>query len=67
MSGIKFEEMKAWDAKAIDAKVSELRSQLFNIKMQKAATGAVDKPHTIGLIKKDIARLLTAKNAKGAK
>lgn len=67
MSGIKFEEMKAWDAKAIDAKVSELGSQLFNIKMQKAATGAVDKPHTIGLIKKDIARLLTAKNAKGAK
>lgn len=67
MSGIKFEEMKAWDAKAIDAKVSELRGQLFNIKMQKAATGAVDKPHTIGLIKKDIARLLTAKNAKGAK
>lgn len=67
MSGIKFEEMKAWDAKAIDAKVSELRSQLFNIKMQKAATGAVEKPHTIGVIKKDIARLLTAKNAKGAK
>lgn len=67
MSGMKFEEVKTWDAKTIDAKVVELRSQLFNIKMQKAATGAVDKPHTIGVIKKDIARLLTAKNAKGAK
>jgi large subunit ribosomal protein L29 len=61
---LKFEDVKSWDDKAIQTKVSELRSELFNLKMQKAATGAVDKPHTVKLIKKSIARLLTAKNNK---
>lgn len=61
---LKFEDVKTWDDKAIQVKVSELRTELFNLNMQKAATGAVEKPHAIKIIKKNIARLLTAKNSK---
>ncbi len=64
MSELKFEEIKSWDSKAITAKVSELRVELFNLNMQKAATGAIEKPHTVKVIKRNIARLMTAKGSK---
>lgn len=64
MSKLKFDEIKGWDAKAITAKVSELRVELFNLNMQKAATGAIEKPHTVKVIKRNIARLMTAKGSK---
>lgn len=63
MAGLKKEEIKNMDDKAIDAKVQGLRVELFNTRMQKAATGMVEKPHTLKIIKKDIARLLTQKTA----
>jgi len=63
---LQMSEIKSWDAKAIDAKVSELRVELFNLKMQKATTG-LEKTHKLTDTRKDIARLLTAKNAKGDK
>lgn len=66
MAGLKKEEITKMDSKAIDAKVSALRVELFNFRMQKAATGTVEKPHVLKVIKKDIARLLTQKNSKGA-
>jgi|GEM_PF-1600259 large subunit ribosomal protein L29 len=63
MAGLKQEEIKDMDSKAIDAKVQSIRVELFNIRMQKAATGAVEKPHTLKIAKKNIARLLTQKTA----
>ncbi len=62
---LKMEEIKKFDDKMIDSKVFELKRELFEIKMQKAAAG-IEKPHRIKEIKKDIARLLTVKNAKDA-
>lgn len=66
MQTLKFEDIKSWDAKQVDAKVSELRKELFNMKMQKTTSG-IEKPHLIKIAKKNIARLLTAKNVKGEK
>ena len=59
---LKYSEVKGLDAKAIDAKVEELRTERFNLTMQKVAAG-IEKPHRLKEIKKDIARLLTAKTA----
>ncbi len=57
---LEYKEVKGWDAKTIDAKVAELRKEYFVARMQKATTG-FEKPHRFKEIKKDIARLLTAK------
>jgi large subunit ribosomal protein L29 len=59
---LKFEEVKGWDAKQIDAKVEEIKTELFNMRMQKVASG-VEKPHLLKIGKKNIAKLLTAKKA----
>ena len=68
MQKLEWKEIKDWDAKAIDAKVGEIRIQLFEMRMQKAAAG-YEKPHHFKVAKKNIAKLLTAKtqNAKGDK
>lgn len=60
---LKYEEIKGWDLKQIDGKLSEIRADLFNIRMQKAASG-VEKPHLLKVGKKNIARLLTVKKTK---
>ena len=59
---LKYEEVKGWDAKQIDTKVEEIKTDLFNMRMQKAASG-VEKPHLLKIGKKNIAKLLTAKKA----
>ena len=63
---LKYAEVKDWDEKTIDAKVNELRIALFKGRMQKSTAG-IDKPHSLKVMKKNIARLLTAKNAKNRK
>lgn len=63
---LKMNEIAGWENSAIDKKVEELKVELFNIRMQKTTSG-IEKPHVIKQIKKDIARLLTAKNAKSEK
>jgi ribosomal protein L29 len=50
-------------AKEITEKVATLKTELFNKKFNKFTTGT-EKPHTVKELKKDIARLLTFKNAK---
>lgn len=60
---LKMNEIKGWDAKVIDQKVIECQKELTAIKMQKVTSG-VEKPHRIKVLKQNIARLLTAKNAK---
>ncbi len=59
----KFSELKTLSVKEIDKKVLELKKELFGLKMQGAVTG-YEKPHRLMDLKKDIARLLTAKSAK---
>jgi large subunit ribosomal protein L29 len=59
------EDIKSLDVKWIDALVGVLRKELFEMRMEKASAG-IDKPHRKKVIKRDIARLLTAKNAKDA-
>lgn len=55
------DEIKKMDDQAVDRKVSELRLDIFKMKMQKTTSG-IEKPHLIKEMKKNIARLLTLKN-----
>jgi large subunit ribosomal protein L29 len=60
---LKSSEFSKLSVKEITEKVASLKTELFNKKFNKFTTGT-EKPHTVKLIKKDIARLLTLKNAK---
>ena len=57
---MKFAEAKGLDAKAVDAKVQEMRREIFMLKMEKTTSG-LEKPHKLKVLKKNIARLMTAK------
>lgn len=58
---LNMKEISKLDGKAIEAKVSELRRELFDLRLQRSTT-SVEKPHKLKEIRRDIARLLTAKN-----
>ncbi len=60
---MKYSEIKDLDAAAIDAKVSEIRREIFTMKMEKSTAG-LEKPHKLKAAKKNIAKLLTAKASK---
>lgn len=60
---LKSSEISKLGEKEITEKVNALKVELFNKKFNKFTTG-VEKSHTVKELKKDIARLLTAKNAK---
>jgi large subunit ribosomal protein L29 len=62
-SMLNYNEVKAFDSKTIAKKVNELKTQLFNLKLQKVTTG-LEKNAELKNVKKDIARLLTALNSK---
>ncbi len=62
---LKMNEIKKLDASAINQKVSELRKELFDLRLQKNTT-SVEKSHLLVNLKRDIARLLTALNTKEA-
>lgn len=66
MESIKFEDMGKMDDLAIERKVSDIRTEMFNLRMQKAATG-MEKPHLLKIGKKNIARLLTVKSSRKTK
>jgi large subunit ribosomal protein L29 len=59
---LKTADISKLSAKELNEKVASLKGELFNNKFTKFTTGS-DKPHTVKQIKKDIARLLTFKNA----
>lgn len=63
---LKMSEINKLDATAISQKVSELRRELFDLRLQKNTT-SVEKPHRLTEIKRDIARLLTSLNSKESK
>lgn len=60
---LKNSEFSKLSVKELTEKVSSLKSELFTKKFTKFTTGT-DKPHVAKALKKDIARLLTLKNAK---
>lgn len=60
---IKYAEVTKLAEKDLLAKVAVLKTELFNAKFSKHTVG-VGKPHMVRDLKKDIARLLTALNAK---
>ena len=61
---LKVSEIREWDVKSIDAKLADVRKELFNLRIQKGTSG-VEKPHLFKTLKKDIARLLTIRKQKG--
>ena len=56
-------EIKEMPPVELQAKSRELRAELFNLNLQKS-TGTLEKPHRIGELRKDIARVETALSAK---
>lgn len=64
MNILDFKEISSLSGKEIDVKVAELKKFVFNTRMQKVTSG-IEKPHQLKIAKKNIAKLLTAKSAKG--
>lgn len=60
---LNYKEVKDLDKKSLVKKVDELKSSLFNLNLKKITTG-LEKSSEIKTTKRDIARLLTAFNAK---
>jgi large subunit ribosomal protein L29 len=58
---MKMKEVLALDIKKLDAKLKELKQELFNLRFQ-AATNNLENPNRIREVKKDIARVLTYKS-----
>ena len=55
---MKVKELRAMEVAALEAKVSELKKDLFFLRMQHA-TNQLDNPMQIAAVKKDIARVKT--------
>lgn len=62
---LKMSELKKLDASAIQQKVSEVRKELFDLKLQRNTT-SVEKSHLLTTLRKDVARLQTVLNSKEA-
>ena len=61
---LKSSEISKLSVKEITEKVASLKAQNFSHKKFTKFTTGSDKPHAVKQLKKDIARLLTFKNAK---
>ena len=62
MKAIEFRKMSAEE---LEAKLKELKSELFNLRFQHAIN-QLDNPHKIADVKKDIARVMTILREKNA-
>ena len=59
------EEMRKMDADQLNAKLKELKGELFNLRFQHAIN-QLDNPHRINDVKRDIARVMTVLREKNA-
>ena len=59
------EEMRKMDADQLNAKLKELKGELFNLRFQHAIN-QLDNPHRINEVKHDIARVMTVLREKNA-
>ena len=62
---MKATEIKKMSDAELDAKLKELKSELFNLRFQHAIN-QLDIPHKITDVKKDIARVMTVIREKNA-
>ena len=58
-------EIRAMTNEQLDAKLKELKGELFNLRFQHAVN-QLDNPHRISDVKKDIARVMTVIREKNA-
>ena len=66
MKAAKFnEELKKMSADELNAKLKELKEELFNLRFQHAIN-QLENPHKIADVKKDIARVMTILHEKNA-
>ena len=59
------EEMRKMDADQLNAKLKELKGELFNLRFQHAVN-QLENPHKMTEVKRDIARVMTVLNEKNA-
>ena len=62
---MKAAELKNMTAEELNAKLKELKGELFNLRFQHAIN-QLENPHKIADVKKDIARMMTVLNQKNA-
>lgn len=62
---MKVTELRDMTADQLQAKLKELKSELFNLRFQNAIN-QLDNPHKIADVKKDIARVMTVLQEKNA-
>ena len=55
---MKAKELRTMSAEALEAKLRELKAELFNLRFQHAIN-QLDNPHKITEVKHDIARVMT--------
>ena len=58
-------DMRQMTAEELNAKLKELKSELFNLRFQHAVN-QLENPHRIADVKKDIARVMTILHEKNA-
>ncbi|APJ38411.1 50S ribosomal protein L29 [Mycoplasmopsis pullorum] len=61
-----YKDIKEKSTEELQKLVNDLKAELWTLRF-KNATGSLDQTHKIKLIRKDIAKVLTALNEKGAK
>ena len=62
---MKINDIRTMSAEELDAKLKELKSELFNLRFQHAIN-QLENPHRIADVKKDIARVMTILREKNA-
>ena len=62
---MKANEIREMNADELNAKLKELKNELFNLRFQHAIN-QLDNPHKIQEVKRDIARVMTILNEKNA-
>ena len=63
---MKISEIREMTSEQLDAKLKELKEELFNLRFQ-LAINQLENTNRIGEVKKDIARVITVLNDKNAK
>ena len=62
---MKANELRNLSVEELEAKVAELKKELFNLRFQ-SAVNQLDNPHRITEVKRDIARVMTILSEKNA-
>ena len=62
---MKAQDIREMTAEELNAKLKELKSELFNLRFQHAIN-QLDNPHKIADVKKDLARVMTVLCEKNA-